>query len=162
MRVGLTWLSRTSRRGNMPARQGFRPASGVSEAPKTSVQVGTRNRSGSPEGRSLETSGPKLPGQVTLNLSVHRKFQAGQNTSIDRKPASIHSLRVVQGGLLSLPASLKMPLPGAYQCNWLSTTIEEFIAALDSYIRWYNEAWIKISLGSRGPIEYRRNLGLAA
>ena len=47
MRVGLTWLSRTSRRGNMPARQGFRPASGVSEAPKTSVQVGTRNRSGS-------------------------------------------------------------------------------------------------------------------
>ncbi len=47
MRVGLTWLSRTQRRGNMPARQGFRPASGVSEVPKTSVQVGTGNRIGS-------------------------------------------------------------------------------------------------------------------
>lgn len=49
-----------------------------------------------------------------------------------------------------------------YPCNWLSTTIEEFVAALDSYIRWYNEARIKISLGSRSPIEHRRDLGLAA
>jgi putative transposase len=49
-----------------------------------------------------------------------------------------------------------------YSRNWLSTTIEEFVAALDSYIRWYNEARIKISLGSRSPIEHRRNLGLAA
>jgi len=49
-----------------------------------------------------------------------------------------------------------------YSRNWLSTTIEEFVAALDSYIRWYNEARIKISLGSRSPLEYRRNLGLAA
>jgi transposase InsO family protein len=49
-----------------------------------------------------------------------------------------------------------------YARNWLSTTIEEFIGALGSYIRWYNEARIKISLGSRSPIEYRRNLGLAA
>ncbi len=32
-------------------------------------------------------------------------------------------------------------------------TIEEFVAALDSYIRWYNEARIKISMGSRSPIE---------
>jgi transposase InsO family protein len=44
----------------------------------------------------------------------------------------------------------------------LSTTIEEFVAALDSYIRWYNEARIKISLGSRSPIECRGSLGLAA
>lgn len=49
-----------------------------------------------------------------------------------------------------------------YSRNWLSTTIEEFVAALDYYIRWYNEARIKISLGSRSPIEYRSNLGLAA
>ena len=49
-----------------------------------------------------------------------------------------------------------------YSRNWLSTTIEEFVAALDSYIRWYNEARIKISLGFRSPIEHRRNLGLAA
>jgi putative transposase len=49
-----------------------------------------------------------------------------------------------------------------YSRNWLSTTIEEFVAILDSYIRWYNEARIKISLGSRSPIEHRKDLGLAA
>jgi putative transposase len=49
-----------------------------------------------------------------------------------------------------------------YSRNWLSTNIEEFVAAVDSYIRWYNEARIKISLGFRSPIGYRMNLGLAA
>jgi transposase InsO family protein len=49
-----------------------------------------------------------------------------------------------------------------YSRNWMSTTIEEFVAAVDSYIRWYNEERIKISLGFRSPIEHRRNLGLAA
>ena len=34
-----------------------------------------------------------------------------------------------------------------YQGDWLSTTIEKFIQALDSYIRWYNEKRIKLSLG---------------
>ena len=46
--------------------------------------------------------------------------------------------------------------------DWLSTTIEEFVAALDAYIRWYNDARIKISLGFRSPIEHRRSLGIAA
>ena len=45
--------------------------------------------------------------------------------------------------------------------DWLSTTIEEFVAALDAYIRWYNEARIKISLGSRSPMEHRKSLGIA-
>jgi len=49
-----------------------------------------------------------------------------------------------------------------YPQDWLSTTIDEFIAALDSYIRWYNEVRIKISLGSRSPTEHRRSLGIAA
>ena len=44
----------------------------------------------------------------------------------------------------------------------LSTTIEEFVAALDAYIRWYNDARIKISLGLRSPVEHRRSLGIAA
>jgi transposase InsO family protein/transposase-like protein len=48
-----------------------------------------------------------------------------------------------------------------YSRDWLSTTIEEFIAALDAYIRWYNEARVKISLGSRSPVEHRRELGIA-
>ena len=46
--------------------------------------------------------------------------------------------------------------------DWLSTTIEEFIADMDLYIRWYNEKRIKISLGSLSPIEYRESLGLTA
>ncbi|MHB8744700.1 MAG: IS3 family transposase, partial [Sulfuricaulis sp.] len=32
----------------------------------------------------------------------------------------------------------------------------------DSYIGWYNEKRIKISLGFRSPREYRESLGLAA
>ena len=33
---------------------------------------------------------------------------------------------------------------------------------LDSYIRWYNEKRIKLSLGSLSPIEFRESLGIAA
>lgn len=49
-----------------------------------------------------------------------------------------------------------------YPRNWHSTSIEQFIQALDSYIRWYNEKRIKISLGALSPVEYRESLGLAA
>lgn len=50
----------------------------------------------------------------------------------------------------------------SYPCDWLATTIEEFVAALHSYICWYNEDRIKMSLGSRSPVEHRRHLGIAA
>ncbi len=46
--------------------------------------------------------------------------------------------------------------------DWLSTTIEEFVAALDAYIRWYNDVRIKSSLGFRSPAEHRMSLGIAA
>lgn len=49
-----------------------------------------------------------------------------------------------------------------YPRNWRSTTIEQFIEVLDSYIRWYNAERNKISLGARSPIEYRHSLGLVA
>ena len=49
-----------------------------------------------------------------------------------------------------------------YPRDWRSTTIEQFMQALDSYIRWYNEKRIKISLGPRSPLEYRESLGIAA
>jgi len=49
-----------------------------------------------------------------------------------------------------------------YSRDWLSTTIEEFVAALDTYIRWYNESRIKNSLGYRSPMQHRRNLAIAA
>lgn len=48
-----------------------------------------------------------------------------------------------------------------YARDWLNTTVDEFMAALDAYIRWYNEARIKVSLGSRSPVEYRKSLGIA-
>ncbi|VWB96689.1 integrase catalytic region [Burkholderia lata] len=37
---------------------------------------------------------------------------------------------------------------------------DQFIKVVDSYIRWYNEKRIKISLGALSPIEYRESLGL--
>ena len=46
--------------------------------------------------------------------------------------------------------------------DWLSTSIEEFVAALDAYIRWYNEVRIKSSLGFRSPAQHRQRLGIAA
>ena len=49
-----------------------------------------------------------------------------------------------------------------YPRDWKGNTIEQFIEAVDSYIRWYNEKRIKISLGALSPIEYRQSLGLAA
>ena len=47
-----------------------------------------------------------------------------------------------------------------YSKDWRSTTVEQFIQALDAYIRWYNEKRIKLSLGYLSPIEYRDSLGL--
>lgn len=53
-----------------------------------------------------------------------------------------------------------------YRREWKTTTIEQFIEVfievVDSYIRWYNEKRIKISLGSLSPIEYRESVGLKA
>ena len=41
-------------------------------------------------------------------------------------------------------------------------TIAPFIQVVDSYIRWYNEKRMKISLGSLSAIEYREKLGISA
>ena len=49
-----------------------------------------------------------------------------------------------------------------YPRNWQATTIEQFVQIVDSYIHWYNEKRIKISLGSLSPVEYRKSLGFAA
>jgi len=48
-----------------------------------------------------------------------------------------------------------------YPRDWRAATVEQFIKEVDSYIRWYNEKRINISLGSLSPIEYRQSLGLA-
>ncbi len=46
--------------------------------------------------------------------------------------------------------------------DWRATSIDQFTQALDSFIRWYNEKRIKISLGGLSPVEYRKNLMIAA
>jgi len=45
-----------------------------------------------------------------------------------------------------------------YGRPWAGVSIEEFIRRLDHYLRWYNEERIKMSLGGRSPMEYRRSL----
>jgi hypothetical protein len=49
-----------------------------------------------------------------------------------------------------------------YPRNWQDTSIDQFSQIVDSYIRWYNEKRIKISLGTLSPTEYRASLGIAA
>ncbi len=47
-----------------------------------------------------------------------------------------------------------------YPQDWRAFTVAQFIHEVDAYIRWYNETRIKMSLGGRSPIEYRKSLGL--
>ncbi|SMG62008.1 Integrase core domain-containing protein [Cedecea sp. NFIX57] len=47
-----------------------------------------------------------------------------------------------------------------YGRNWAGITQEKFICFLDSYIRWYNEKRIKLSLGAMSPVKYRQHLGI--
>jgi putative transposase len=46
--------------------------------------------------------------------------------------------------------------------SWMGVSIEEFIDILHEYLVWYNEKRIRLSLGAMSPLEYRRDLGLAA
>ncbi len=63
---------------------------------------------------------------------------------------------------MDLPSKRKTIDEMFYPRDWRSTTIGQFMEALDAYIRWYNEKRIKNSLGFRSPLEYRESLGLAA
>ena len=40
-----------------------------------------------------------------------------------------------------------------YSRDRLTTTVDDLVVALETYIRWCNEARIKISLGARSPAE---------
>ena len=46
--------------------------------------------------------------------------------------------------------------------NWSEVTIEEFLGMLDAYLRWYRDVRLKSDLDYRGPMQYRRDLGLLA
>jgi transposase InsO family protein/transposase-like protein len=49
-----------------------------------------------------------------------------------------------------------------YPRDWRTTTLEQFMEEIDTYIRWYNEKRIKLSLSALSPLEYRASLGIAA
>lgn len=48
-----------------------------------------------------------------------------------------------------------------YGRSWQGVSIEEFMERLNQYLHWYNNDRIKMSLGARSPMEYRRSLGYA-
>lgn len=49
-----------------------------------------------------------------------------------------------------------------YNRTWSGVSIEEFMKILNSYLYWYNEKRIKMSLGALSPLEYRERLNLTA
>lgn len=49
----------------------------------------------------------------------------------------------------------------SYTRSWFGVSIEQFCELIDDFIHWYNEKRIKMSLGGKSPLEYRRSLGIA-
>jgi putative transposase len=49
-----------------------------------------------------------------------------------------------------------------YGRSWQDVSVDGFMGTLDGYIRWYNEARIKMSLGGLSPLEYRQGLSMVA
>ena len=47
-----------------------------------------------------------------------------------------------------------------YGRSWLGISLENFMDVLDTYLRWFSESRIKMSLRAMSPVEYRRSLGL--
>lgn len=48
-----------------------------------------------------------------------------------------------------------------YNRGWQGVGIDEFMAIIGNYLHWYNKERIKMSLGAKSPLEFRRSLGLA-
>ena len=65
-----------------------------------------------------------------------------------------------QSVLSKLMSILWYTLIGAVITDGVS--IDEFISILDTYIHWYAESRIKMSLGGLSPLQYRKALGYAA
>ena len=52
--------------------------------------------------------------------------------------------------------------PFFYGCDWAGITIGEFMDMLDTCLRWHRDVRVKGDLDYRSPMQYRRDLGLAA
>ncbi len=53
------------------------------------------------------------------------------------------------------------PVCSEHGRKWSSITPEKFMQHVDTYIRWYNERRIKLSLDAVSPEMYRQQCGLA-
>lgn len=49
-----------------------------------------------------------------------------------------------------------------YGCDWAGITVDEFMTMPDAYLRWHRDVRMKSDLDYRSPMQYRRDLGLAA
>ena len=49
-----------------------------------------------------------------------------------------------------------------YGRDWQDVSVEEFMGMLDAYLRWYRDERRKSDLGYMSPMQYRKELGLAA
>jgi hypothetical protein len=91
---------------------------------------------------------------------IHRLHQSGLRFKRSRLKWIKSSLDPHNAACEGFFGRLKTEL--FYPRDWQATSIAQFIQAVDSYIRWYNEKRIKISLGSLSPLQYRESLGLTA
>ena len=68
---------------------------------------------------------------------------------------------------ITLPSTLegffgRMKVEMFYGRDWSGVSIDAFMDVVDGYMHWYNEGRIKMSLGCRSPLDYRRAMGFAA
>jgi transposase InsO family protein len=47
-----------------------------------------------------------------------------------------------------------------YGRDWKGVSRERFMDILEGYLVWYNNSRIKVSLGNRSPMAYRKSLGI--
>ena len=47
-----------------------------------------------------------------------------------------------------------------YKRDWMKISIELFIKEVNTYIEWYNNKRIKLSLGGMSPNEYRASINI--
>lgn len=86
---------------------------------------------------------------------IERMEQAGLTRSMSKKGCSPDN-----SACEGLFGRLKNEM--FYNKDWIGVSIEEFIDMLNTYLVWYNEKRIKLSLGNMSPKEYRQSLGFAA
>lgn len=66
------------------------------------------------------------------------------------------------GGARRRGLSGRLKIGSSCGCDWGGAAIKEPVRMPSACPRWYRDARIKNGLGCRGPMQHRRDLGLAA